>query len=169
MTAETTPPSQASDGFFRLTFVPSGSNNLSAAVLNAATDLTYSLTPAGFDRKMTENVVDDPRLTLKQILHRPGTLDEAITVQYVYTDKSSADKAYTALAGTNQAGGVAGFLTARYSLANATAWTAAQLADSISILTGRALPDAPTANGLWTITQMLYITAPTVFSAAIVS
>lgn len=171
MTIESTPPSLASDGNFRLTFVPSGGNNLSAAILvgGTAVDLTYSLTPTGFDRKFTENVVDDPRLTMKQILHRPGMIDEGITVQYVYTDKSSTDKAYTALAGTNQKGGVAGFLTARYGVPDSTAWTAAQLADSISFVSGAAFPDAPVANGVFTITQVLYLTAPTVLSATIVT
>lgn len=170
MTAETVPLSQASDGFLRLTFIPTGANNLSAAILNGGTavDLTYSLTPTGFNRKFTENDVTDARLTLKQILHRPGTIDESITLQYVYTDKSSADKAYTALAGGG-AGGVTGLLTARYSLANATAYAASQIVDSITFITGRAVPDAPSTNGLWTITQNVYLTAPTVLNATTVA
>lgn len=169
MATEATPPSQASDGFMRVGFVPSG-NNLSVAILAGGTevDFTYGFTPGGFDRKFTENVVDDPRLTLPQILHRAGTFDEQITMQYVYTDKSATDKIYTAIGGSG-AGGVTGLLTVRYSLANSTVWTIGQKVDSISFISGRALPDAPTANGLFTITQVLYLTAPTVFNALLVA
>lgn len=169
MALETTPASQSSDGFLRIGFVPSG-NNLSVALLTGGTeiDLTYSFTPSGFARKFTENDVPDPRLTLIQTLHRPGTFDEQINVQYVYTDKSAADKAYTAIGGSG-AGGVNGFLTVRYALANATAWTIGQKVDSISFISGKALPDAPTANGLFTISQTLYLTAPTVFNALLVA
>lgn len=170
MALEATPPSQASDGFMRIAFLPSGSANLSVAILAGGTekDLTYSFTPGGFDRKFTENVVDDPRLTNKQILHRPGTFDETITVQYVFTDKSATDIAYTALGGSG-AGGIAGLLTVRYSLANATAWTIGQKVDSITFISGKPLIDAPTANGLFTISQTLYLTAPTVTDALLVA
>lgn len=170
MALEATPASQSSDGFLRLTYVPTGSNGLSAAILigGTAVDLTYSLTPGGFDRKFTENVVDDPRLTNIQILHRPGTFDEQITAQYVYTTKGAADKAYTAIGGSG-AGGVTGSITARYGIANATAYAAGQLVDLITFISGRALPDAPTANGLFTFTQVLYLTAPTVFNATTVA
>lgn len=169
MALEATPPSQASDGFLRIGFLPSG-NGLSVAILAGGTekDLTYSFTPSGWDRKFTENVVDDPRLTNIQILHRPGTFDETITVQYVVTDKSATDVAYTALANSG-AGGVAGSLTVRAGVANSIAWTIAQKVDLITFISGKPLPDAPTANGLFTITQTLYLTAPTVRDAALVA
>lgn len=169
MALETTPPSQSSDGFLRLGFLPSG-NGLSTAILAGGTekDLTYSFTPSGWARKFTENVVDDPRLTNIQILHRPGTFDEQITVQYVYTNKTATDIAYTALANSG-AGGVSGSITARYSLANSTAWAIGQTVDLITFISGKPLPDPPTANGLWTITQTLYLTAPTVRDALLVA
>lgn len=170
MALEATPASQSSDGFMRIGFLPSG-NGLSVAILGGGTekDLTYSFTPSGWDRKFTENVVDDPRLTNVQILHRPGTFDEQITVQYVYTDKSAADIAYTALA-NGGAGGVAGTLTVRQgSVPNSTIWTIGQKVDLITFVSGKPLPDAPTANGLWTITQSLYLTAPTVRDAVLVA
>lgn len=169
MALELTPPSQASDGFLRLAFLPSG-NGLSVAILAGGTekDLTYSFTPTGFARKFTENDVPDSRLTNIQILHRPGTFDEQITVQYVVTDKSATDVAYTALAGSG-AGGATGTITARYGLANATAWTIGQKVDLITFLSGKPLPDAPTANGLFTITQTLYLTSPTVRDGVLVA
>jgi hypothetical protein len=170
MALEATPPSTASDGFLRLAFLPSG-NGLSVAILTGGTekDLTYSFTPSGWDRKFTENVVDDPRLTNIQILHRPGTFDEQITVQYVYTDKSATDIAYTALANSG-AGGSTGTITVRQgSVANSTAWTIGQKVDLITFISGKPLPDAPTANGLQTITQSLYLTAPTVRDAVLIA
>lgn len=170
MALELTPPSLGSDGNFRLAFVPTGGNNLSVAILAGGTekDLTYSFTPGGFDRKFTENVVDDPRLTNKQIFHRPGTFDETINVQYVFTDKSATDIAYTALAGSG-AGLVTGLLTARYGIPNATAWTVGQKVDSITYITGKPLVDPPTANGIFTISQTLYLTAATVTDALLVA
>jgi len=165
---ETTPPSQQSDGFFRLTFVPSG-NNLSVAILAGGTakDITYSLTPSGWNRNQTENVISDGRLTNVQVLNRPGTFTEQITIQYVITDGSATDIAYTAFGGAN--GLVSGFLTARYGVANATAWTIGQKVDSFTFTSGKALRDAPTANGLQTVTQVLYITAPTLKDQALVA
>lgn len=168
MALEATPPSQQSDGFLRIAYVPSG-NNLSVAILNGGTtkDLTYSLTPSGFNRNYTENEVPDPRLTNIQVLSRPGTFTEKVTIQYVITDGSATDIAYTALGGA--AGGATGFLTVRYGIANATIWTVAQKVDSLTFLSGKPLRDAPTANGLFTVTQTLYLTAPTVRDAAIVA
>jgi hypothetical protein len=168
VTLEVTPPSQQSDGFLRIAFVPSG-NNLSVAILAGGTtkDITYSLTPSGWNRAQTENVIQDGRLTNIQVLNRPGTFTEQITVQYVITDGSTADIAYTAFGGAN--GGVSGFLTARYGIANATAWTIAQKVDSFSFVSGRALRDAPTANGLQTVTQILYLTAPTLKDQSLVA
>lgn len=170
MTLEATPPSTASDGFLRLGYLPSG-NGLSVAILTGGTekDLTYSFTPDGWDRKFTENDVPDARLTNIQILHRPGTFDEQIVVKYVYTDKSSTDVAYTALANSG-AGGSTGSITVRQgSVPNATAWTIGQKVDLITFLSGKPLPDAPTANGLQTITQTLYLTAPTVRDGVLVA
>lgn len=169
MALELTPPSQASDGFLRIGFVPTG-NNLSVAILTGGTekDLTYSFTPTGFNRSYTENSVADPRLTNIQVLSAPGTFTESIVVQYVYTDKSASDIAYTALA-NGGLGGVSGLLTVRYGIANSTVWTVGQKVDSISFKSGKPLPDAPTANGLFTITQTLYLNVPTVSNAVLVA
>lgn len=169
MALEATPPSQQSDGFLRIGFVPTG-NNLSVAILTGGTekDLTYSFTPDGFNRQYTENQVDDPRLTNVQILNRPGTFTEKIDLRYVCTDLSATDIAYTALGGAGL-GQVTGFLSVRYGVANSVAWTIAQKVDSITFISGKPRREAPTANGLFIMAQTLYLTAPTVSAAALVA
>lgn len=170
MALEATPPSQASDGFLRIGFVPTASNNLSVAILAGGTekDLTYSFTADGFNRSYTENSVPDPRLTNRQVLSAPGTFTEQIDVKYVVTDHSAADIAWTALAGGG-AGLVTGLLTLRYGVANATAWTIGQKVDSVTFISGKPRRDPITANGLFTVTQTLYLTAPTVTDAVLIA
>jgi hypothetical protein len=170
MPLEVTPPSQQTDGFFRIAFVPSGSNNLSVAILAGPTekDLTYSFTPSGFNRTYTENAVPDPRLTNIQVLEKPGTFMEHIQVQYVVTDLSAADVAYTALGGGGL-GLINGLLSLRYGVANSVAWTIAQKVDSVTFTSGKPRRDPPVANGLQTMTQDLYLSVPTALSAALIA
>lgn len=170
MVLELTPPSQQSDGFLRIAFVPAASNNLSVAILTGGTtkDLTYSFTPDGFNRQYTESNVPDPRLANVQILNRPGTFTETLDVKYVMTDGSATDIAYTALGGGGL-GQVAALLTLRYAIANATIWTIGQKVDSLTILSGKPRRDPIAANGLFTVTQSLYLTAPTVSQTPLVA
>ena len=151
MAAEAVPLSVAWDDNLRITFVPSGADPLSVAVLGGATakDLTYSLKT--FNRAITEAVINDPRLTLKQILQKRGKITETLEVNYVFGD--AADVAYAALAE-----GTEGFLVLRYSVSNSTAWAAAQTVDVITIECGRQRKDAPVENGVQTVTQTLFIT-----------
>jgi hypothetical protein len=151
MALEATPASVATDGNLRITFVDDASNPLSVAALNGGDDITYSLTPSGFTHGITENNIDDPRLTLKQIFNRPGTSTETLALQYIWGDAD--DVAYNVLAE-----GTKGFLVVRYATPNATSYTTGQKVDVITILAGKQRRDAPTANGLFTISQNLYIT-----------
>ena len=164
MALENVPGSVASDGNLRIAFVPSGSNAKSVAILNAAPvkDLTYSFTPDGFTRTITENTVEDARLTLKQILSRPGTKTETVEVKYVYG--AAVDIAAVALTE-----GVTGSLTCRYVTPNATVWTSGQKVDVLAFVAGAQRKDAPTANGLFTISQTLYLTAVTETDALLVA
>lgn len=164
MALEATPASVASDGNLRVTFVPSGSNPLSVAILAANTsyDITYSLTPSGFNHTINEQVVADPRLTLKQTFNSPGTTDESLVLQYVWsTDSISAYK--------NLPENTAGFFVVRVGIPNATAWTAGQKVDVMTILTGKQRKDAPTANGLFTVSQNVYIKAVTQYDSVLIS
>lgn len=164
MAAETVPLSVSTPATLRIAFVPGGSDPLSVAILGGATtkDLTYSLTPSGFNRTTTQAVISDPRLTLNQDLSRPGIVTETLEVQYVYGDTN--DVAKEALAE-----GTTGFVVARYAVPNATAWTVAQEVDSIPVVAGVQRKDAPTANGVWTITQTLYVTGVVQRGAALIA
>lgn len=164
MALETVPASSQSDGRWRITYVPAGSNALSVAILNGATakPLTYSFTADGFNWTTAQATVEDKRLTLEQDLSRPGKTTETLEVKYV--DSATADSAAVLLTA-----GTEGQLTVRRSVANGTTHTVAQKADVITFIAGAQRPDAPTENGLDTISQTLYITAPTVRKGVLVA
>jgi len=160
MAAEAVPQSVNSDDNLRLTFSALADNALSAAILNAGDDLTYSL--VSFDLAEAQATVNDPRVTLKQILKRPGKTDYTLVVKYVFGDAGD-------VAAVTLAEGVEGHITARYSVPNSTAWTAAQIADVITFKAGAQRKDPPVENGVQTITQELFVTAVVDKDATIVS
>lgn len=150
MVQEAVPKSVNSDDNLRITFTALADDPLSAADLAAGDDLTYSLKT--FNLTETQATVEDKRLTLTQDLKRPGKTTFTCEVQYVFGDADD-------VAAATLAPGTQGHLTARYSLANATAWTAAQIADVITFTAGAQRKDPPVENGVQTITQELFITA----------
>lgn len=152
MALEATPLSVASDGNLLVAFVPTG-NALSVANLAAVTTkaITYSLTPSGFNRATTQEMVDDQRLTLVQYLQNLGRVKETLELDYVFGD--AGDVASAALTQ-----GTAGWIVVRYAVPNATAWTIGQKVDVIPIKCGIQQKSAPTANGLFTKKQMLAVT-----------
>lgn len=161
MAIETTPVAQGSTGNWRITYSPSGTG-LSAAILvgGTAKDFTYSFTPDGFNRNFTEEKVTDARLTMAQVLESPGSYLEAIEVTYV--ESATAGSASVTLVDY-----ATGLLSIRRGVDNATVWTIGQKADVVTFKAGKRRPNAPTANGLDTISQTLYLTAPTVTQGTI--
>ena len=160
MPLETVPASTQSDGKWRIWNVTTG-NALSAAIINAGTSLTYGFTPDGFNYTISQDTVEDPRLTLVQSLSRPGKKKETLEVKYVATsDAGSAAVVLTE--------GTAGKLVVRRGVDNATTATAAQKVDVITYLAGAQRPDAPVENGIDTITQTLFITDVTVRQGTVV-
>lgn len=150
MALEAVPGSVAWDGNLRITFTATADDPLSAADLTAGDDLTYSL--KSLARTITEARIEDPRLTLVQILERAGKVREQIEVQYVFGD--AGDVAASVLEQ-----GVTGHLTLRYSIPNETAWAASQIVDVVTIECGKQRKDPPVENGIQTLTQTLYVTA----------
>jgi len=150
MTAEAIPLSVNSDDNLRVTRTDFADNPLSVAILEAGEDLTYSLVTLGIAE--TQATITDKRVSLKQNLERPGKTTVAIEVQYVFGDDDD-------VAGSVLTEGSTGHLTLRYSLANSTAWTAAQIADTVAFTAGAQRKDAPVENGLQTITQTLFVSA----------
>lgn len=162
MATEPVPASTQSDGKWRITQIATGSNPLSVAVINAGKPLTYSFTADGFNWSISQATVDDKRLTLVQDLSRPGKTTETLEVKYVASsDANSADAILTA--------GSEGQLVVRRGVDNAIVATVAQKADVITYVAGVKRPDAPTENGLDTVSQTLYITAPTVRGGSLVA
>jgi hypothetical protein len=164
MALEPVPASTQSDGKWRITYVPSSANALSVAALVGATakTLTYSFTPDGFAWTITQAVVEDKRLTLTQDLSRPGKTSETLETKYVESDDpTSANVLLTP--------GTEGKLNVRRGIDNAVAFAVGQKADVITFVAGAQRPDAPTENGVSTISQTLYITAPTVRGGVLVA
>jgi hypothetical protein len=161
---ENTPASTQSDGRWRITQVPTGSNALSAAILAGATakPLTYGFTADGFNHSASQATVEDKRLTLIQNLSRPGKVTETLEVKYVAsTDANSADAILTENS--------EGQLNIRKGIGNDVAPAAGQKADVVTYVAGVKRPDAPTENGIDTISQTLFITKPTVRGAILVA
>ena len=164
MPVETVPASSQSDGRYRITYVPSGSNALSVAILNGATakPITYGLTADGFNYSITQAAVADKRLTLTTDLTRPGRKAETLTIKYV--DSTTTDSAAVLFVE-----GTPGQLVVRRGIDNATTHVVGQIVDVHTFVAGAPLPDAPTENGLDTISQTLYITTPTLRKQTLVA
>lgn len=155
MPLDAIPASSQSDGRWKIAYVPSG-NPLSVAIIKGATskNLTYSFTPDGFNWAITQAEVADPRLTLVQDLTRPGKKKETLELKYV--DSAATDAAAMVLPE-----GTSGFFVIRRGTDNATDWTVGQKVDVITFTAGAQRPDAPTENGVDTISQTVYITSVT--------
>ena len=164
MPLESVPTSVQSDGKYRIWYVPAASNALSAAILNGATakSLTYGFTPDGWNHSKTQATVEDKRLTLVQDLSRPGKTTETLEVKYIRS--ATADSADAILTE-----GTEGKLTIRRGISNDVNATVAQKVDVITFIAGAKRSDPPTENGVDTISQTLFITAPTVVDAVIVA
>lgn len=147
------PASSASDGRHKIAYVPWGPdvNPLSAAVLAAAHQLTYSFTPDGFDHGTTQATVEDKRYTLEQDLSRPGKTTDTLTNKYV----DSADEESAAVLLTP---GTRGWFVRRKALGDAIEWEDDQTVTVIPFTAGvqRELP--PTENGVDLIEQTQFIT-----------
>lgn len=152
MTQEATPLSVNSDDNLRIIAVASADDAKSAADLAAGDDLTYSLIT--FNRAIAEATVNDPRLTLKQNLSRPGKTTETIEVTGVFGD--AGDVAYDVCAP-----GTVLNVAVRYSIPNATEPAATQIADILHIKCGERRKNAPVENGVQTYTQAWYPILPT--------
>lgn len=153
MAKEITPGSVQSDDNLRVWFVPEGTA-VTAAALGTAESITYSLTPSGFNRSITEDTVSDERLTLSQVLQKRGRKTEELEVQYVFG--AADDVAYPLLKE-----GVRGQIVARYSEPNATEPATGQTVDILHVECGAQRKDAPSANGIQTVTQNLRCVQPT--------
>jgi hypothetical protein len=160
MAAETVPASTQSDGKWRITNVPTGSNAKSVAILNGVTakPITYGLTADGWNHSKTQGTVEDKRLTLIQDLTRPGRITESLEIRCVAS--SVADSADAILSALSTSGAETQFIVRR-AIDNATTHVVAQIADLLTGVIGVRRPDAPTENGVDTVSYTFYFTKPT--------
>ncbi len=168
MAAESVPQSTQSDGRWRITNVPAGSNAKSVAILNGGTakPITYGLTADGWDHQTTQATVADKRLTLVQDLSRPGKVTETANFKVVAsTATDSADQILKALA----ASGAESQFVVRRGVDNAATHAVGQTADILTGVVGVRRPDAPTENGVDTAQYALFITKPTERDVALVA
>lgn len=168
MPLENVPASSQSDGRWRITNVPGGSNAKSVAILNAAPakPITYGITAGGWDHQTSQATVEDKRLTLIQDLSRPGKVSETLNVTVVASaDPASADAILQALSESQ----AESQFVVRRAVANGDTHAVAQKADIITGVVGVRRPDAPTENGVDTAQYAIYITKPTERNVALVA
>lgn len=148
MTAETKPASTNADGNYRIKFF-----DTTAPATNTdwdgGDDITYSLTPDGWNPSQDQASVADDRLTAPQAFERPGKKTKSLSVKYVKS---------TTGATTILTEGAAGFIGLRPSVANDTAGAADQEVWLWPVTCGEQMLDAPVANGVETFTQKLFVT-----------
>ncbi len=168
MALETAPTSSQSDGKWRITIVPGGSNAKSVAILNGATakPITYGLTADGWNHTKTQAETVDKRLTMIQELSRPGRTKETLEITCVAsTTADSADVLLSALATS----GAETQFTVRRAVDNATTHVVAQIADILTGVVGIRRPNAPVENGVDTVTFSFYFTQATQDQVALVA
>lgn len=164
MAQEVTPASVGAEDNLRIKFV--------AAIANVATptvaeweggdDVTYSLTPDGWQPTQDQAVTVDDRLTLAQALERPGKKTKSLTLRYVYG--GATEPAADALVE-----GTAGYFIVRPAVANETAAAAGQKVTIWPVLTGEQVEEAPAANGVFTISQKCFVTGAVTPRVALVA
>ena len=160
MALENAPASSQSDGRWRITNVPSGSNAKSVAILNGATakPVTYGIVAGGWDYQRNQATVEDKRLTLVQDLSRPGKVTETLEITVVEsTDVASADRILAALA---ESQAETQFLVRR-AVANGDTHATGQKGDILTGVVGVRRPQAPVENGVDTAKYSLFFTKPT--------
>lgn len=168
MAAENVPASSQSDGRWRITNVPSGSNAKSVAILNGGTakPITYGITANGWDHQTTQANVEDKRLTLAQDLSRPGRVTETVNVTVVAS--TGVDSADQILLGLSASQAESQFVVRR-AVANADIHATGQKCDIITGVVGVRRPDAPVENGVDTAQYTIHPTKPTERDATLVA
>lgn len=129
-----------------------------AAECNAGTskDVSCYLTDDGWTPTLDEGVVTDNRLCSKKTYERPGRQSDHLTIQYIYNILSAPDDV-ARLALTE---GNVGFFIVRFGVLYSTSLAAADVVGITPGVCGAQMMDKPTANGVLTITQRIFIPAP---------
>lgn len=168
MALESVPASSQSDGRWRITNVPTGSNAKSVAILNGATakPVTYGIAAGGWAYDRVQAEVNDPRLTLVQDLSRPGKIKDSLEITVVESaDVASADRILAALA---ESQAETQFFVRR-AVANGDTHAVGQKGDLLTGVVGVRRPQAPVDNGVDTAKYGFFFTKPTEPDAVLVA
>jgi len=149
------------DGNLAVRFVTTiaDSANPTAAEINAGTsvDLSCYITGDGLKTGTDEQTVTDPRLCSTQVFEQPGRHTDSIELTYVYNILSAGDD----LARLALPKGTTGYIVARWGVLYSQAFAAGDIVDVWRIKAGTQQKQPPTANGLLTMMQKMFVTGET--------
>jgi len=157
-TAEPIVKSSQSDRRRRIQFIPrvgnADLNPASLAVIEASgKPLTYSFTHDGFAPTGTQAKVEDKRYSLPDDLGRPGRITDELRVKYVASsDPKSADQILKP--------DTEGWFVERKGKSRDEPWAEDDIVNIWEVICGIQLDDAPTENGVDTVSQGMFLTAP---------
>lgn len=142
-----------------VTTAPDLSSDLASAV-----HLTEYLTPDGFDPGLSQDPVEDKRLSTTENFRRGGRKTRTLNVKYVWQAQGSPvdNLAYTTLVE-----GAVGFFVVRYETAYSTALAASQKVDVWPVVMGARSRAPFEENGVGLIIQEAFVRASPAFDATI--
>lgn len=134
MAEELVPPSVSHDDNLTVVIVPKATLTApaapTAAILNSATRVTYSMTADGWNASNSQETETDPRLARRDQGETPGRVTDALETIHVY---GSEDDVMDPLV----VEGEDIYFVVRYSVPNETAFAAGQTVDVWSVTPGR--------------------------------
>ena len=156
----TQPASVPADGNLKVVWVSALADpaNPTATELNAGSvvDLSCYLSADGYSPSTDEQSVTDDRLCSRQTYEQPGRFAEGLEVGYVYRQQdplATDNKAFATLKHLT-----AGYVATRWGQDYEDAFAATDIVDIYPATCGRQRKQKPTANGVLTIMQKLFIT-----------
>lgn len=166
-TVEPIVKSSQSDRRRRVAFIPRAGNETGdprsvTLIKSAGKPLTYSFTPDGFAATGTQAKVEDKRYSLPDDLGRPGRVTDELRVKYVASsDEASADQILKQ--------DVEGWFVERKGKDRDIDWAEDDIVNIWEVICGIQLDDAPTENGVDTVSQGMFLTAPVQRRVALVA
>lgn len=163
----TQPVAIPADGNLRVYFVAALADpeNPTLTELEAGTSKDFScyITGDGFQPTLEEQVTTDDRLCSRATFEQPGRWSKQLTVSYVYNLADPTNNVmYLTLPYL-----ATGFLVPRWAVPYEQDWAAADIVDVAPIKAGKVMKNQPTANGMLTVTQKLFVTGEWIDDAVV--
>jgi len=136
---------------------------LSELTSGTTQDLSCYITAEGFQTTLDEQEITDQRLCSRAVYERPGRWRKSMTLTYVYNMADPENNvAYLTLAYLTM-----GFIVARWGIPFETPWAEDDIVDVYPIQAGKPVKNQPTANGVLTVTQRLFIIGESIDDAVV--